>query len=92
MPRGVWSAQRERQYEHVVESCTDRGRSLAVCRKIAAATVNKTRAVKGESASVGCHCPRGTKPLKGSRRCYNPKTHKRPQRRCVVPGPGQVRR
>jgi len=82
MPRGVWSPKRERQYEHILESCLER-RSLAVCRKIAAATVNKTRAMQGESATVGCHCPRGTRPLKSDKsRCYNPVTRRRPSRRC----------
>lgn len=92
MPTGAWTPKRERQYEHIVESCTDRGGSYERCRRIAAATVNKTRAVKGESATVGCHCPRGTRPMKGSARCYNPKTRKHPQRQCVVPAKGQTRR
>lgn len=91
MPRGTWTPQRERQYEHILETCLER-RSLATCQRIAAATVNKTRALKGESATVGCHCPRGTRPMKGSRRCYNPVTRKHPARRCVVPAPGQTRR
>jgi hypothetical protein len=92
MPSNTWTPQRERQYEHVLESCLER-RPLAVCRKIAAATVNKTRAVKGESATVGCHCPKGTRPLAADKkRCYNPKTRRRPRRRCVALLPGQRRR
>lgn len=93
MPRGIWSEKRERQYEHIVASCTDRGGSYDRCRRVAAATVNKTRAVKGESATVGCHCPRGTRPLKSDKsRCYDPSKHKRRARVCVSPAKGQVRR
>jgi hypothetical protein len=92
MPAAAWTERRERQYEHILETCVDKGRPLARCKRIAAATVNKQRAVSGESATVGCHCPRGTRPMKGSSRCYNPRTRKHPQRRCVVPAKGQVRR
>lgn len=92
MPTGTWTPQRERQYEHILVSCTDRGRPLATCKRIAAATVNKTRAVSGESATVGCHCPRGTRPMSSSRKCYDPSTRKRRDRRCVTPAKGQKRR
>lgn len=50
MPKGVWSAKRERQYEHILESCLDRGgRSEKTCKRIAAATVNKTRTAHCET-------------------------------------------
>jgi hypothetical protein len=48
MPKS-WSAKRERQYEHVKESEKDEGRSEKDAERIAAATVNKTRAEKGET-------------------------------------------
>lgn len=50
MPRGVWSSKRERQYEAILESCLTRGgRRTATCKRIAAATVNQTRARMGET-------------------------------------------
>ena len=49
MPRGVWSAKRERQYEHIKEGLEQRGRSNDVAEEIAARTVNKERARHGEA-------------------------------------------
>ena len=49
MPRGQWSAKRERQYEHIKEGLEERGRSEDVAEEIAARTVNKERARHGES-------------------------------------------
>jgi len=51
-PRGVKSAKRERQYEHIKESEKKAGRSTAVAERIAAATTNKTRREKGETKTV----------------------------------------
>ena len=48
-PRGVKSAKRKRQYEHIKRSETARGRSNKTAERIAAATTNKTRAKKGET-------------------------------------------
>ncbi len=48
MPR-AWSAKRERQYEHIKESLEDRGESEDKAEEIAARTVNKERARKGEA-------------------------------------------
>jgi len=48
-PRGVKSAKRKRQYEHIKESEKKSGRSTAVAERIAAATTNKTRRKKGET-------------------------------------------
>ena len=48
-PRGVKSARRRRQYEHIKLSELARGRSNKVAERIAAATTNKTRAEKGET-------------------------------------------
>jgi hypothetical protein len=85
MPQAAWSKKRERQYEHILQSCVAKGsRKLSVCRTIAAATVNKQRAVSGESATVGCHCPRSTKPLKSDKdACYSAKTKTRVPRVCL---------
>jgi hypothetical protein len=44
-----WSNKRERQYEKIKRSAKSRGRSTATAKRIAAATVNKTRRRKGET-------------------------------------------
>ncbi|MCW2786855.1 MAG: hypothetical protein JWP74_3372 [Marmoricola sp.] len=49
MPRGQWSAKRERQYEHIKDGLEESGRSEDVAEEIAARTVNKERARHGES-------------------------------------------
>jgi hypothetical protein len=49
MPRGQWSAKRERQYEHIKDGLTEQGRPEGVAEEIAARTVNKERARNGES-------------------------------------------
>jgi hypothetical protein len=49
MPQQRWSKKRERQYEHIKDGLTDRGRSENVAEEIAARTVNKERARSGES-------------------------------------------
>jgi hypothetical protein len=49
MPQKAWTAKRERQYEHVVESEKKQGRSTKRAKEIAARTVNKERARKGEA-------------------------------------------
>ena len=51
MPR-AWSAKRERQYEHIKEGLTERGRSEDKAEEIAARTVNKERARAGESKTA----------------------------------------
>ena len=48
-PRGVKSAKRERQYEHILESEKKTGRSTKRAKQIAAATVNKQRQQAGET-------------------------------------------
>ena len=48
-PRGVKSAKRKRQYEHIKRSVSARGRSNKTAERIAAATTNKTRRKKGET-------------------------------------------
>jgi plasmid stabilization system protein ParE len=49
MPENAWSPKRERQYEHIKESYEERGRSEGKAEELAARTVNKTRAEKGET-------------------------------------------
>jgi hypothetical protein len=48
MPK-AWSAKRERQYEHIVESEKEQGASTKKAKEIAARTVNKARAQAGEA-------------------------------------------
>jgi hypothetical protein len=52
MPQQAWSAKRERQYEHIKEAEKKQGRSTKRAKEIAAATVNKERARKGEAKSA----------------------------------------
>ena len=52
MPPRAWSDKRERQYEHIKDGLTDRGRSENVAEEIAARTVNKERARAGESKTA----------------------------------------
>lgn len=52
MPQQAWSGKRERQYEHIKASEKKQGRSSKRAKEIAAATVNKERARKGEAKSA----------------------------------------
>jgi len=52
MPPKAWSAKRERQYEHIKDSLEDRGTSEDKAEEIAARTVNKERARKGEAKTA----------------------------------------
>jgi hypothetical protein len=49
VPQRAWSSKRERQYQHVKEGLEERGRSEDEAEEIAARTVNKERARKGEA-------------------------------------------
>lgn len=49
MPQQLWSAKRERQYQHIKGGLKQRGDSEAEAEEIAARTVNKERARHGES-------------------------------------------
>ena len=49
MPQKSWSNKRERQYEHIKDSARKGGASTTRAKEIAARTVNKERARKGES-------------------------------------------
>lgn len=44
----AWGVKRERHYEHIKQRERKQGRPLKVAKRIAAATVNKTRRKKGE--------------------------------------------
>jgi len=48
MPR-AWTDKRERQYEHIEESLEERGTPKRRAKEIAARTVNKERARRGEA-------------------------------------------
>ncbi|GAB3656655.1 hypothetical protein GCM10027596_11130 [Nocardioides korecus] len=48
-PQQGWSKKRERQYEHIKEGLTERGKDEDLAEEIAARTVNKERARAGES-------------------------------------------
>ena len=61
MPK-AWSAKDERQYEHVKDSESRRGRSSKRAKQIAAATVNKQRRKEGRTSS------RSSRPKTGGRR------------------------
>ena len=52
MPENAWSPKRERQYEHIKESYEDRGKSEDKAEELAARTVNKERAEKGETKAA----------------------------------------
>lgn len=47
----AWSKKNERQYKHILRSCTGSGRkrSLKACKRIAAATVNSQRSAEGRT-------------------------------------------
>ena len=51
MPK-EWTEKQERKYEHIVESERDSGESTKRAREIAARTVNKERARKGQSKTA----------------------------------------
>src|SRR5262249_23406353 len=58
MPRQQWTDKQERKYEHIKDSLEDRGSSERRSKEIAARTINKERAQRGQSmtasrASVG---------------------------------------
>jgi len=48
-PRGVKSKKRIRQYEKIKKSVLKQGKCTKTAKRIAAATVNKTRKKKGET-------------------------------------------
>ena len=53
MPQSAWSDKRERQYEHIKEGLEARGTDEDRAEEIAARTVNKERARRGETKEAG---------------------------------------
>jgi plasmid stabilization system protein ParE len=49
MPRAEWTDKQERKYEHIKEGAKDRGASTRRAKEIAARTVQKERARKGQT-------------------------------------------
>jgi hypothetical protein len=49
MPPRAWSEKRERQYDHIKEGLEERGHTEGEAEEIAARTVNKERARRGEA-------------------------------------------
>ena len=49
MPQQAWSKKRERQYKHIRDGLESRGTPESKAEEIAARTVNKERARKGEA-------------------------------------------
>ncbi|MFN4119273.1 plasmid stabilization protein [Acidovorax sp.] len=71
MPRGTWSAKRERQYDHIKDSLLDRGKSESTAEEIAARTVNKERAQHGEAKEANPKTLKDTPaPVRGGRRSH----------------------
>ncbi len=52
MPRPEWTDKQDREYQHIVESERDQGRSEKRSKEIAARTVNKERAQKGQTRTA----------------------------------------
>jgi hypothetical protein len=52
VPQQAWSKKRERQYQHVKSGLRKRGEKEDVAEEIAARTVNKERARRGESKTA----------------------------------------
>jgi hypothetical protein len=49
VPQQVWNNKRERQYKHIKQGLLERGETADTAEEIAARTVNKERARKGEA-------------------------------------------
>jgi hypothetical protein len=65
MPQRAWNRKRERQYEHIKEGLEERGRPEDEAEEIAARTVNKERARRGESKQAS---PTSTQDISPGRR------------------------
>jgi len=52
VPREEWTEKQERKYEHIKDSTKDQGKPTKTAKRIAAATVNKERARKGQSKTA----------------------------------------
>lgn len=52
MPQAAWSNKRERQYEHIKAGLRSRGETEDTAEEIAARTVNKERARRGQTRTA----------------------------------------
>ncbi len=52
MPHGEWTDKQERKYDHIKDSQRKSGKPMRKAKQIAAATVNKERARKGQSKTA----------------------------------------
>jgi plasmid stabilization system protein ParE len=52
MPRSEWTDKQDRKYEHIKDSVKSRGASTKRAKEIAARTVNKERAQRGQSKTA----------------------------------------
>ena len=52
MPRPEWTDKQDRKYEHIKDSLEDRGTSEKKAEEIAARTINKERAQRGQSKTA----------------------------------------
>lgn len=52
MPRSEWTAKQERKYEHIKESQKGQGTSESDAKEIAARTIQKERARKGQTKTA----------------------------------------
>jgi len=52
MPQASWSSKRDRQFDHIKEGLLERGTSNDKAEEIAARTVNKERARRGEAMTA----------------------------------------
>jgi plasmid stabilization system protein ParE len=52
MPRAEWSDKQERKYEHIKDSVKSRGASAKRAKEIAARTIQKERAQRGQSKTA----------------------------------------
>jgi plasmid stabilization system protein ParE len=51
MPQDIWTDTQDRQYQHIMHSLINSGRSEADAKEIAARTINKQRFEHGETAN-----------------------------------------
>lgn len=75
-PRGVKSAKRGRQYEHIKASAKKRGRSTKRAKEIAARTVNKQRREAGQTKSTSRKRSSAKKAASGSRKRSSSRSRK----------------
>jgi hypothetical protein len=61
----IWSTKRERQFDHIKRGLLERGQRADVAAEIAARTVNKGRALHGESSTAS---PESLSDLSSARR------------------------